>query len=139
MTEEKVNDDGTVEVTVEVAGDGGNTVLEFIAYLQRGLEAIPEEYRQTASLDLAAYDWEGIFIGYTRPMTDEERAAIQATLLEGQELVASSTPDEIEAWIRGVRFRIDSDRDSATALVMSGKAPKELHQRYLKASKMGID
>lgn len=57
---------------------------EFLAWFERKLAGIPEEFRDSATIDIEEYDYDrpGIEINYDRPETDEEESARESWELQ---------------------------------------------------------
>lgn len=115
----------TVTVTLaEGICDGDLRVIDLIVSLQKALAGIPEEFRDIATLEIYAYDWEGSEITYTRPMTQDELDSREAAI-EKQRLAADA--GYCGGWLRNVRMNVTSDRAEAEAFIRSSSEANKYH------------
>jgi len=106
-----------------------NRVVDVIADLQAALERIPEQFREAATLEIWAYDWEGSCITYERPITPEEIAE-RAACIEAQRLRASKAAEnrQVEEWLRNIRIYTGiTDRDEAMEFLRTNQEANRYH------------
>lgn len=125
-----INNEGTVDVSVELSTPDGDRLVDWIACLQSALDAVPPECRSTAKLDIMAYDWEGVYASYRRNPTQEELDAVAAKFRDAKALAGASTPAEIDEWVRALRLKTGAARAEAYDAVRSGSAPMDIHPAH---------
>lgn len=104
-------------------------IVDLIAALQGVLDSVPAEFRDVATVNFAAYDWEGIFCEYERPITEEEIQA-RAAEIERQRLRAANAAQnrELEGWIRNIRLGAGIiDRDEAMNFLKTNADANSYH------------
>lgn len=114
-------------------------IVDLIAALQGVLDSVPAEFRDVATVNFAAYDWEGIFCEYERPMTDEEYEA-QREKIERQRLAAAKAAEnrEIDEWLRNIRLSTGMiDRDEAMNFLKNNPDANNYHPSVYRAGRHG--
>lgn len=110
-------------------------IIDLIAALQGILDTVPEEFRDSAEVNFSAYDWNGIFCGYHRPMTDEEKQARMARI-ERQRLAKQNR--ETDEWIRNIRLGAGIlDRDEAMIFLRTNPEANHYHPDVYRTGRHG--
>ncbi|WP_320203738.1 hypothetical protein [Agrobacterium rosae] len=132
--------DEMIKVDVcEVELDGNQSIVGLITKLQAALDMVPSEFRDVATVHFAAYDWEGVFVEYDRPPTEEERAAADAVFADRQKLIQATSASDMEQWIRKLRLRYLSltrgpgeslTREEAMEMIVNDEEVVSLHPKY---------
>jgi hypothetical protein len=109
--------------------DIGQTNLKsLIARLQSVLDSVPAEHREAATLEVLAYDWEGVDVFYNRQMTDAEYQE-HVAVVDAQRK-ATDGPLR-EDWIRNVRMNgpmgPGAPRDWAVSFIRDNPESNRFH------------
>ena len=116
-----------------------NRIVDLIADLRAKLESVPEEFRDSATLEVWAYDWEGSCITYERPITEEEIAAgIESIEAQRRRADKAAKNRQTEAWLRNIRIgaRIP-DRDEAMEFLRTSPEANQYHPDVYRTGRHG--